>query len=143
LNRTFWTGVSLRDLAEEELAPIAGRNEGRIEISGDDVVLGPIAAVTLGMAFHELAVNAAKYGALSVSDGRVRISWRPSEPGRLNLEWRETGGPPVCPPPRRGFGSRMIEQALASELRGKVHLDFAPEGLRCAMDMALDHVSAH
>jgi PAS domain S-box-containing protein len=143
LNRTFWTGVGLRDLAEEELTPIAGRNEGRIELSGKNVVLGPVAAVTLGMAFHELAVNAAKYGALSVSSGRVQVSWRSVGARRLRLEWRETGGPPVCPPSRRGFGSRMIEQVLASELRGKVRLDFSPQGLRCTMDMALDQVTAH
>ena len=143
LNRTFWTGVGLRDLAQEELAPFSGGDEERIEISGDDIVLGRVAAVTLGMAFHELAVNAAKYGALSVPGGRVQVSWRPCGPGRLHLEWRESGGPPVHPPRRRGFGSRLIERALAAELRGQVQLDFAPEGVRCTMDMALEHVSAH
>jgi two-component sensor histidine kinase len=61
----------------------------------------------------------------------------------LRLEWLETGGPPVSPPLRRGFGSRMIERALAAEVRGQVQLDFQPQGLRCTMDMALDHVSAH
>jgi PAS domain S-box-containing protein len=142
LNRTFWTGVSLRALVEDELAPFAA-SEGRVELSGDDVVLGPIAAVTLGMAFHELAANAAKYGAFSAPGGGVQVSWRPCGAGRLHLEWLETGGPPVSPPRRRGFGSRMIERALAVELRGKVQLDFQPQGLRCTMDMALDHVSAH
>jgi len=142
LNRTFWTGVSLRALVEDELAPFAG-GEGRVELSGADVVLGPIAAVTLGMAFHELAVNAAKYGAFSAPDGGVQVSWRPGGAGRLRLEWLETGGPPVSPPLRRGFGSRMIERALAAEVRGQVQLDFQPQGLRCTMDMALDHVSAH
>lgn len=142
LNRTFWTGVSLRALVEDELAPFAG-GEGRVGLSGADVILGPIAAVTLGMAFHELAVNAAKYGAFSAPGGGVQVSWRPCGAGRLRLEWLETGGPPVSPPLRRGFGSRMIERALAAELRGQVQLDFQPQGLRCTMDMALDHVSAH
>lgn len=143
LNRTFWTRVQLWDLAEEEVMLIAGRDAGCVELAGNDVRLGPILAVTLGIAFHELAVNAAKYGAFSVPGGRVLISWWSGEPGRLHLEWREIGGPPVRPPLRRGFGSKMIEQTLASELRGKLHLDFSPQGLRCSMDMALDYVSAH
>jgi two-component sensor histidine kinase len=143
LNRTCWTGVRLRELVNEELAPLIGGDERRIELSGDDIVLGPIAAVTLGMAFHELAVNAAKYGALSVPDGRIQVSWQAGAAGRLRLTWRETAGPRVHPPSRRGFGSKMIEQVLSSELRGEVRLDFPPQGLRCTMDMSLDHVSAH
>ena len=110
---------------------------------GKIVRLGPIAAVTLGMALHELAVNAAKYGALSTPSGRVRVAWRRGEPGRLRLDWEEFGGPPVKPPSRRGFGSKLIEKVLAAELRGEVRLEFPPHGVRCTMDMALDRVSAH
>jgi len=95
------------------------------------------------MAFHELAVNAAKYGALSVPGGRVQVIWGSCGAERLRLEWRETGGPPVHPPRRRGFGSRMIEKALATELHGQVQLDFPPEGVCCTMEMALEHVSTH
>lgn len=141
LNQTFWRSASLRDLVEQALAPHAGENQ--VAIAGEEVRLGPIAAVTLSMALHELAVNAAKYGALSAPSGQVRVSWRPSGPGRLRLEWEELGGPPVQPPSRRGFGSQLVEKALASELGGEVRLEFPPEGVRCSMDMALDHVSAH
>jgi PAS domain S-box-containing protein len=141
LNETFWTGVGLRGLAERVLAPHATKD--RVVIGGEDVRLGPIAAVTLGMALYELASNAEKYGALSTPSGQVRVTWRPGAPGRLNLDWEELGGPPVQPPSRRGFGSQLIERILAGELRGEVRLEFPPQGARCTMDMALDRVSAH
>ena len=82
-----------------------------LPLDGDDLKLGPVMAVTLGMAFHELATNAAKYGALSASGGRVRVAWRTCAHGRLHLEWQEMDGPPVLPPRRRGYGSRLIEEA--------------------------------
>jgi two-component sensor histidine kinase len=141
LNRTSWTGVALRDLVEQALAP-HGR-DGQVRLDGEDVRLGPIAAVTLGMAVHELAANAAKYGALSTPSGRVRVTWRPSAPGRLQLVWEELGGPPVQPPSRRGFGSELIQKVLAAELRGEVRLEFPSQGVRCTMDMALKQVCAH
>ena len=144
LNRTCWTGVGLRDVVEQASAHHADSDGGRILLDGEDVRLGPVAAVTLGMAFHELVTNAAKYGALSVPSGHVRVSWRPGgAPGRLHLVWREAGGPPVGPPQRRGFGSQLIEQVLAYELEGEVNLDFQPQGVRCIMDMALDRISMH
>jgi two-component sensor histidine kinase len=143
LNQAFWTGVSLPDLVRESLAPYAVGDDGRISIEGEAVRLGPIAAVTLGVAFHELAANAAKYGALSTPSGRIRVAWRATGQGRELLEWEETGGPPVEPPSRRGFGSELIEKVLAAELRGEVRLEFPPQGARCLMDMALDRVSAH
>ena len=102
LNQTFWTGVGLRDLVEQALAPYAEAADGRVVIEGEDVRLGPIAAVTLGMALNELASNAAKYGALSTPSGQVRVGWRPGAPGRLKLDWEESGGPPVrAPEPAR------------------------------------------
>ncbi len=98
-------------------------------------------ALTLGMAFHELATNAAKHGALSMPAGRVRVSWQEAEAdGRAPapfLEWRESNGPPVRPPERRGFGSRLIQMGIAHELGGEVRLDFDPSGLRCTMNMPL------
>jgi PAS domain S-box-containing protein len=137
LNRSFWTGAALRDILTQELAP-----DGRsYRLDGVDLKLGPVTAVTLGMAFHELATNAVKYGALSVAGGSVLVSWHMSRPGRLHVEWQEMGGPPVSPPQRRGFGSRLIEQALASDLNGDVQLSFLSEGVRCCMDIPLDHVS--
>jgi two-component sensor histidine kinase len=143
LNQSFWTGVGLRDLVEQALASRVGAADGRVVIEGEDVRLGPVAAVTLGMALHELADNAARYGALSTPSGQVRIAWRPGAPGRLKLDWVEQGGPPVRPPGRRGFGSQMIEKVLAAELRGEVRLEFPPSGVRCVMDMALEQVAVH
>jgi PAS domain S-box-containing protein len=141
LNETFWTGIRLRDLVENILAPYADHE--RIVVSGEDVRLGPVAAVTLGLALDELARNAARFGALSTPSGQVRISWRPGAPGRLRLDWEELGGPRVQPPSRRGFGSELIEKVLAGELNGEVRLGFPPKGVRCTMDMALERVSAH
>jgi two-component sensor histidine kinase len=89
------------------------------------------------LAAHELATNAAKYGALSTDSGTVHCTWRTSlESGemRLHLEWREVGGPPVRTPTRRGFGSRMIERALAADMAGVARLSFEPDGLRCTLD---------
>jgi PAS domain S-box-containing protein len=143
LNRSFWTGVSLGDLVHQTVAPYAAGEEGRVIAEGEEIRLGPIAAVTLGMALHELATNAARFGAFSTAAGCVRISWGEGEPGRLRLVWAESGGPPVQPPSRRGFGSKLIERVLAAELRGEVHLEFPPDGVRCTMDMALERVTAH
>jgi two-component sensor histidine kinase len=142
LNRELWQGVSLRDLVAQELAPYADGRD-RIQIAGDEVRLGPIAAVTLGMGLHELATNAAKYGALSTPSGYVRVAWTPGKQGRMRLAWEEFGGPPVSSPSRRGVGAALIQKVLAAELRSEVRLEFPPEGVRCTMDIALDRVSTH
>ena len=86
----------------------------------------------VGLVFHELATNASKYGALSDPKGRVTIDWK-VEDGRLEIEWREHDGPPVVPPEQRGFGLKMLERALASDLDGEVEIDFAPDGLLCSI----------
>src|SRR5690606_16719342 len=102
-------------------------------IEGDDVLLSPKTALSLGMALHELATNAAKYGALSIPSGKVKIRWtmEPKDDERVvRLVWHERDGPPVVTPKRKGFGTRLIERALAYDLRGRVKLDFAPDGLR-------------
>jgi PAS domain S-box-containing protein len=143
LNRSFWTGAGLRDILTQELAPYTGVDGRSFTLDGDDLKLGPVTAVTLGMVFHELATNAVKYGALSVAGGKVLAAWRMSRPGRLHVEWQEMGGPPVSPPRRRGFGSRLIEQALASDLDGEARLYFPSEGVRCCMDIPLDQISIH
>jgi PAS domain S-box-containing protein len=143
LNRSFWTGAGLRDILTQELAPYTGVDGRSFTLDGDDLRLGPVTAVTLGMVFHELATNAVKYGALSVAGGKVLVAWRTSRPGRLHVEWREMGGPPVSPPRRRGFGSRLIEQALASDLDGDARLYFPSEGVRCCMDIQLDQITIH
>ena len=136
LTRDSWEGAPLRDVAERALLPF-GPDEGRagrIGVVGPDVRLGPKAAITLAMTFHELATNAAKYGALSDGQGRVDLAWERAG-DRLRLRWQESGGPPVRPPARRGFGSRLIERGIAAELNGRVALGFDSAGLVCDMDM--------
>lgn len=91
------------------------------------------------MALHELATNAAKYGALSVLSGRVSIQWMvvPGSPRRLTLKWEEKFGPPVSPPSRRGFGTRLIERSLAQDLGGEVSLTYEPSGVICVVSASL------
>jgi PAS domain S-box-containing protein len=143
LNQSFWTGAGLRDILTQELAPYTDADGRGFTLDGDDLKLGAVTAITLGMIFHELATNAVKYGALSVASGKVAVAWRMSPPDRLHIEWQETGGPPVSLPRRRGFGSRLIEQALASDLNGDAQLYFPSEGVRCCMDIPLDDISIH
>jgi two-component sensor histidine kinase len=96
------------------------------------------------MALHELATNAVKHGALSSQAGRVRLSWAISgDPPALRLHWAETGGPPVVAPRKRGFGSRLIEIGLAQDLGGRVRLEFAPDGVSCAIEAPLDEIQAN
>jgi two-component sensor histidine kinase len=89
---------------------------------------------------HELATNAAKYGALSAPGGKLAVTWAVNGAGearRLKVHWREAGGPPVTPPSRRGFGSRLVERGITQELKGSVELDYAASGLRCLMEIPL------
>lgn len=142
LSRVSWEGASLEDVVQQTLAPYlaAGDHIGRVRLDGPDVRLGPNAAVTLTMAFHELATNAAKYGALSVDAGRVEVRWKadsPNAPSLVEINWRESGGPPVVMPSERGFGSRFVERGLAREFDGSVELQFASTGVRCRMRIPL------
>lgn len=144
LTATAWSGSDLRDIILAELAPFGDEaSPDRVTLDGPAVTLAPNATVAIGMAIHELATNAVKYGALSVPGGRVLAAWSASPPAapdrrrQLHLTWREVGGPRVAPPTRRGFGSRLIERGLARELGGTVRIDFAPEGLRCAVEVPL------
>jgi PAS domain S-box-containing protein len=118
----------------------AHADPSRCKMSGPDVELPPRNAHALTLAFHELATNAVKHGALLGDDGRVEVSWRvePTDCGRrLRLEWRERGGPPVTAPQQRGFGSRLIERSVAAELGGHVVFRFEPAGLVCVLDSPL------
>jgi two-component sensor histidine kinase len=112
-----------------------------VMVTGPPVRLAPNAVVTLNLAFHELATNAAKYGALSAPEGHVEVTWTLRRPRKkepiVEIVWRERGGPPVRPPERRGFGSRLLERGLAQEFGGKVRLDFAPEGVECHICLPL------
>ena len=146
LTEQHWRSASLLAMLAAELRPHGGARDPRFTLNGDgDLQLRPKAAVALGMAMHELATNAAKYGALSTPTGRVTLrSRRIVENGerRLVLEWIETGGPPVPPPDRRGFGARLLEDGLAGELSGVVRLEYRPEGLCCRMELPLDLVES-
>lgn len=140
LTRENWAPSSLSALIHEVLAPHLDRPSA-FHLSGPPITVPPKTAVTLALALHELATNATKHGALASPDGLIRISWRidadDREVPRLIFEWRETGGPTVLPPKRRGFGTRMIERGLAAELNGVVTIDFAPSGLICTLEAPL------
>jgi two-component sensor histidine kinase len=125
-----WAGAELSTIARQELAPYTTPAATRVHISGPQVVLEPNAAQAITVTLHELATNAAKYGALSAAEGRIDLTWQREPDGRLIVRWQETGGPPVQTPSRRGFGGRVIEQ-MVSQLRGSVQFDWRREGLVC------------
>jgi PAS domain S-box-containing protein len=128
---SHWTGAALASIASQELAPYAGGNERRVQIDGPSVWLAPNTAQAIGVTLHELVTNAAKYGSLSVSGGRVGISWLRAPDERLILRWSESGGPVVKKPTLQGFGTSVIQQMIRRQLKGEMHLDWRPEGLEC------------
>jgi PAS domain S-box-containing protein len=128
-----WQGASLADLVRDQLAPFPEPGGTRIHASGPDVLLRPEAAEAIGLALHELATNAVKYGALSIPAGHVAVSWgmqdHGTEPRLFLITWVERGGPPVTPPARKGFGHIVFERLVTKSLNGSVVIDFAPDGL--------------
>ena len=126
-----WTGAELHKLVKEELAAYCRDGDGRARIDGPDFVLRPDIAQTVAVALHELATNAAKYGALSVADGHVQVEWSCASDGRLVLRWTEAGGPPVRPPARQGFGTRVMDSIIRGQLKGEMRNDWRTEGLLC------------
>jgi PAS domain S-box-containing protein len=142
LTRHHWESADLRELLSGSLAPYSSSAPGRVVLRGEDIVLRPRAVLTLAMAVHELTTNAAKYGALSVPGGCIEIHWRPEHADGdrpvLRIDWTEQGGPAVAEPQQRGFGSRLIEAGIASDLGGQARLAFAPEGLRCEIVIPLE-----
>ncbi|MBI4365775.1 MAG: PAS domain-containing protein [Deltaproteobacteria bacterium] len=134
LVRESWYGASLSELIRSQLAGHIERGAAQVAIEGPDVALKPEAAQNLGLALHELAVNAAKFGALSVPQGRLSVTWgrRESAGGdAVELDWREQLGPKVKARRKKGFGSMVIEHNLARALDAEVNLDFDPDGLHC------------
>ena len=118
----------------------------RFKVRGPAVRLGPQQVLALSMALHELGTNAAKYGALSVATGRVEVAWntfRRADGRWLHLRWQESGGPAVAPPTRRGFGSKLIEQALKEALDGEVSREFEPSGVVCTVQAHLSPAPHH
>jgi two-component sensor histidine kinase len=122
------------------LQPYLINNPERVRMYGPKVPLPPRLAVVLAMILHEIATNAAKYGALSLPEGRIAVRWHLQRSARpiLRIEWRERDGPPVQEPERRGFGSRFIEGSVAAELRGTAKLAFERSGLVCTMEIPFD-----
>lgn len=132
LTRESWDGATLAEVATTALAPFRAEGDLRIKVRGPEVTLTPRLALAFSMAFHELATNALKYGALTNEVGRILLDWdivTGAGARTLRLTWQEFEGPPVCPPTRRGFGSRMIEQALAAELEGLAEIDYRTGGI--------------
>jgi two-component sensor histidine kinase len=130
----------LRDMVRRVLEPYTLKAGDRLRLSGPDLRLRPRAALTLAMVLHELAINAAKYGALATPDGRIAIDWTilgENDDPQLQLTWRESGGPPVEPPERKGFGSVLIERSIRQELNGTAELLFDRSGLICTMKVQL------
>lgn len=137
LTRSHWEGADLRAVLEHETT---AHGAGRLSMNGPYVALSPARAVSLGMIFHELATNAAKYGALASGDGRVMVDWRLTnqKSPRLDITWREIGGPPVPAPERRGFGTRLIERNVRHDLHGSVNLTYPTEGFLAEISLPLD-----
>jgi two-component sensor histidine kinase len=107
------------------------------ELTDHPFMLEPNAAQTIAISLHELATNAAKYGSLSAADGRVEITWSRTADGRLSLRWIESDGPPVTPPTHHGFGTRVMENLIASQLKGEVRFDWRDQGLSCEIALPL------
>lgn len=137
LTGTDWGTTPIRAVIEAELQHCRTTGDQAVVVEGPPVELAPNDALSFGLAVHELATNAAKYGALSVSGGEISVSWQMVDEHLAEVIWRERGGPPVMPPQRRGFGTELIEKIVAHELRYPVKIDFAPEGVSCVMRVAV------
>ncbi len=148
-----WSGTSLNKLIESQLTVLSDIEPGRIDVKGPDVLLTAVAVQNLGMAFHELATNAMKYGSLSAPGGKVEIAWQlmaasentetgEEQDGRLTLTWREVGGPHVEVSEESGFGRMLLERVVGRALGGTAELSFLPEGLVCTMVLPAARVIA-
>jgi two-component sensor histidine kinase len=137
LSAARWQGISVLELVRRELAPYA--TKGNTDINGPAVMLKAEAGQAMGMVLHELATNAAKYGALSAQNGRVSICWHQRLNGHaspnLVLEWQEIGGPSVAAPEHSGFGTSTIRDLIPYEFGGAVDLAFAPLGVGCRLEL--------
>jgi PAS domain S-box-containing protein len=131
---TRWIGAELSTIVTQELAPYSEKTKTQVRIEGPQVLLEPNAAQTVAVILHELATNAAKYGALSAAKGQVDLKWSHEADGWLHLRWAETGGPAVQKPTRKGFGGRVTEQLIA-QLKGKTRFDWRAEGLVCEITL--------
>lgn len=133
LTKSDWGTTPLRAVINAELIPYANDTDHELDIRGPDIQLAPNDALSLGLAVHELATNAAKYGALSQSGGKVTVRWELVNETLVRVQWKETGGPAVPQDRHRGFGTDLIERIVAHELKNPVKLEFAPEGVTCEL----------
>ncbi|MGB5083775.1 MAG: response regulator [Methylocystis silviterrae] len=138
LSESRWRGANLLNLVKEELAPYA---QSSIKIAGEAVSIAPSVAQSLALVLHELATNAAKYGALKDSEGSLSVSWHLSDE-RLELNWREEGNADVVPPSRAGFGSKVIETSIAGQLQGQIEREWKASGLVCSIRIPSEHFLA-
>jgi two-component sensor histidine kinase len=135
LTHENWKGAQLRQIVNQSIAPF--RSTDRIDFGGPDARVTPKQALALSIALHELGTNAMKYGALSNQDGRITLAWSVDE-GALHMNWREDGGPPVTPPTRSGFGTRLIERSLSNDLGGEARILYLPAGVVAQMSTPLE-----
>lgn len=141
LTQTYWESALLSEVLEAELRPYGGIDRKRIKAEGGAVRLKPQQALSLGLAFHELATNATKYGALSSPQGQLAIDWNlemdAAGERQLVVHWREQGGPSVAAPSHQGFGTRLIDRSIVHELGGSIERDYAAAGLECCIKVPL------
>jgi two-component sensor histidine kinase len=140
LTDDYWQTAPLRELVLKEFRPFAQERQPRLTVSGPEIGLSADLAVPVGMALHELSINAAKYGALSVADGQVEVTWdlRTVDGVRkIHLEWQERGGPPSRAPEREGFGSTLLRKVLPMQTKADVIVEFNTEGLWCRIEAPL------
>ena len=116
------------------MAPYHANHRQRVITDGPAVTLLPATAQAMALALHELATNAAKYGALSTETGTLSVTWR-TDRDALVLDWKETGGPPAAEPARLGFGLTIVRSSIEAQFRGGVSYDWRPEGLRCTLSI--------
>jgi PAS domain S-box-containing protein len=129
--KSRWTGADLRNLVAQELLPYCQDGESRARINGPNLLLEPNTAQMMAVLLHELATNAAKYGALALPSGKVQVQWLHAEDRQLVLRWTETDGPPVRAPTHQGFGTRVIERLIKGQLNGQARFDWRAEGVAC------------
>ncbi|GJD54733.1 sensor histidine kinase [Methylobacterium dankookense] len=145
LTEDYWQQAQLREMLENELGPYNDADGTRVRLDGPRIELVADLAVPTGMAIHELTTNAAKHGALSAPQGRIAVTWdvRRSDASRvLLLDWTETGGPPVLPPTRKGFGSTLLERVLKVQCEANITFEYRPEGLHFHMEAPIPSTRA-
>jgi PAS domain S-box-containing protein len=132
--KSHWAGAELHDLVTKELAPYRKGDGTRVTVEGPAFALEPNTAQTIAVVVHELTTNAVKYGALSVTEGRVAVSWIRNDKGHLVLRWTETGGPPVAPPSHKGVGTRVMA-SMIKQAKGQIRSDWHRAGLVCEISL--------